>query len=188
MSAFTEVPRDELDHFVDAVTLAWIVPHAAPAAASLMPVVRDAEPGRLLGHLPKRHPATLALAASGRVQLLMLGPNGVVTSTVVGIADWAPTWNFVSASIEAELTLDDTLTERALAATVAHLDPDWDAAGLGPRHASLVARVIGFSAEIVAARPRFKLGQDERPEVRERIAAHFAETPLGAWIVRHAPD
>ena len=186
MSAFTDVPADAFDRFVDATALAWIVPHVAPASALLMPVVRDAQPGRLLGHLPKRHPAALALARNSRAQLLLLGPHGVVTSTVAGTADWAPTWNFVSASIEADLKLDDTLTERALEATVAHLDPAWNAAALGARHAKLMARVIGFSAEIVTAHPRFKLGQDEHPEVRARIAAHFAETPLGAWMARHA--
>lgn len=186
MSAFTDVSAEELDRFLDATALAWIVPHAAPATALLMPVVRDCEPGRLLGHLPKRHPATLALAQAGRAQFLLLGPHGVVTGTVAGIADWAPSWNFVSASIEADVRIDDALTEHALAATVERLDPAWDPAGLGARHATLVARVIGFSAEIVAARPRFKLGQDERRDVHARIAAHFAGTPLGAWMERDA--
>ena len=151
-----------------------------------MPVVRDAAPGRLLGHLPKRHPATRALSDAPRAQLLLLGPHGVVTGAVAGRADWAPTWNFVSASLEVDIRLDDGLTEQALAATTAHLDPAWDPAGLGPRHAALAARVIGFRAEVNAAHPRFKLGQDERPEVRARIAAHFAETPLGAWMDRDA--
>lgn len=188
MSAFTNVPNEELDRLVDAQALAWVVPHAAPASALLMPIVRDAEPGKLLGHLPKRHPATLALERDGRSQLLLLGPNAVVTSDIAGIADWAPTWNFVSASLEVDIRLDDALTEQALAATVAHLDPNWSAAGLGERHARLMAKVIGFRAEIVAARSRFKLGQDERPEVRARIAEHFADTPLGAWMERHAAD
>ncbi len=186
MSTFSDVSAGDLEAFVDATALAWIVPHAAPASALLMPVVRDVEPGRLLGHLPKRHPATLALARDGRAQLLLLGPNAVVTSAIAGIADWAPTWNFVSASMGVDVRIDDALTERALAATVAHLDPDWAPSGLGARHAKLVAQVIGFVADIVTARPRFKLGQDERPDVRARIAEHFADTPLGAWMERDA--
>lgn len=177
MSTFTEVTADEQNRLIDANALVWIVPHAAPTLALLMPIIRDGEPGRLLGHLPKRHPAALALAQDGRAQLLLLGPNAVVTSEVARIAAWAPTWNFVSASIEVDIRLDDALTTHVLAATVAHLDPAWDAAGLGARHAKMASQVIGFVADIVAAQPRFKLGQDERPEVRARIAEHFADTP-----------
>ena len=42
--------------------------------------------------------------------------------------------------------------------------------------------MIGFSATVRTAHPRFKLGQDERPEVRQGIAEHFAGTPLGDWL------
>ena len=83
---FAEVPQEALDRLIDAVTLGWIVPHAAPDAALLMPIVRDARPGRLLGHLPRRHPAATVLTESRRAQILFLGPNAHVPNDVVGVA------------------------------------------------------------------------------------------------------
>ena len=186
MSRFEPAPG-ELGRLIDAAPLAWIVPQAEPQAAILMPVVRERASERLLGHLPRRHRAAQALGAGGRAQLLFLGPHGFVSNDVAGVDDWAPTWNFAAASLEADIALDAALTDRALAATVAHLEPTWTAARMGPRYAALAAQVIGFSATIVTAHPRFKLGQDERPEVRARIIAAFAGTPLGEWMESAAP-
>jgi transcriptional regulator len=179
---FAEVPQEALDRLIDAVTLGWIVPHAAPDAALLMPIVRDARPGRLLGHLPRRHPAATVLTESRRAQILFLGPNAHVPNDVVGVADWAPTWNFVAASLDVDVQVDVALTDRALAATVAHLEEHWTVEELGARYASLAERVVGYEAVIREAKPRFKLGQDERPEVQARMAAAAAGTQLRTWL------
>jgi predicted FMN-binding regulatory protein PaiB len=182
MNGFAQASDDELACLIDETGLAWIVPHAAPELALLMPVVREMGQEALLGHLPKSHPAADALMRAGRAQLLFLGPNSVVTENIAGEPDWAPTWNFVAARLDVDIVVDDALTDEALAATVAHFDPEWRAAGLGPRYEVLKRRVIGFRATINVAAPRLKLGQDEKPAIRERIAAAFAGTPLGRWM------
>jgi len=185
VSLFEQVGASDLDRLIDQIPLAWIVPHAAPETALMMPLVRDGE-GRLLGHLPRRHPAVATLTAQGHAQLLFLGPNAYVSTATAGRDDWAPTWNFASARLAVDIVIDESLTAPALAKTVAHLETEWTTERLGPRYAELAARVIGFSATVRSAHPRFKLGQDERPEVREQIAKHFAGTPLGDWLAEAA--
>jgi transcriptional regulator len=48
--------------------------------------------------------------------------------------------------------------------------------------------VIGFRATIVEVAARFKLGQDERPEVLEDIVAGFTGTGLASWMQRFNAD
>lgn len=170
-----------VEHLIDTVTLTWIVPQSAPDLALLMPTVLDRGSGQILGHLPTRHPATAELKRRPRAQLLYLGPNDYVPNSVVGIDDWAPTWHFVSARLDMDMTVDDSLTDRALTATVAHLEESWTTARLGERYQKLAARVTGFAASVHQAHPKLRLGQDEAQEVRDRIDAGRADAPLARW-------
>ncbi len=176
--------EDALGAVIDAVTLGWIVPAAAPEHALLMPMVRDSAPGSVLGHLPLRHPATRALADAPRAELLFLGPNEYVSNAVVGVPGWAPTWHFVSARLDVDIELDDALTRSVLDATAAHLEPEWQVGFLGDRYAALATRIIGFRATIRSADARLRLGHDETEATRERIDAHRAGSPLAEWVRR----
>lgn len=193
MSAtFAQVSHDDLARLVAETPLAWIVPHAAPHSALLMPVLleRDGEgrPTSLLGHLPLGAPATNALASDARAGFLFLGPNRYIPPSMAGERDWAPTWNFVSARIEAAVGLAADLTREAVESLTNHLEgPDgWSPSELGPRYADLLARIVGFRASIAAISPRFKLGQDESTHVRQNIAEGLDGTPLGEWTGRSA--
>lgn len=171
--------------------LCWIVPHAYPAAAILMPVVIETDDGRptaLLGHLPRRAPATAALANDAKATFLFLGPNAYISPEAAGRRDWAPTWNFVSASVTATVGLDPALTSSSVEAIVGQMEGDdgWNPSGLGDRYDVLLSRITGFRAHIDRLAPRFKLGQDEVEGVRNRLIAETAGTALGAWMSEFA--
>ena len=183
---FTDVSDTDLDRFLAEMPLCWIVPHAAVEAAILMPVVasRDARGLSLLGHLPRRAPATEVLGADHRASFLFLGANGYISPAMAGRDDWAPTWNFVSARLAGEITINETLTREAVEAVVALMEGTvgWRMDAVAHRADDLLARVIGFRAEVSEAVPRFKLGQDEEPVTRRSIHAAYAGTALGEWL------
>ena len=44
-----------------------------------------------------------------------------------------------------------------------------------------------FEADVVRVRPRFKLGQDERPEIYADIVGHLGDPALVEWMNRANP-
>jgi transcriptional regulator len=193
MSArFADAGGADVARLITEAPLCWIVPHGDPAAAILMPVVLESdasgEPRSLLGHSPRKAPVYDALRGGGEATFLFLGANGYVSPAHAGTDDWAPTWNFVSAKTTGAVTLDEALTRPSVEAIVARMEgaQGWTIERLGARYDQLAARIIGFRAAIGRLTPRFKLGQDERPEVLANIRAAHAGTPLGEWMDRLA--
>lgn len=183
--AFGAVPSAELSRLIGAHPLAWIVAHAAPGLATPMPMLvecdAEGKPVTLLGHLPRAHPLVPALTADPAASFLFQGPHGYITPGWMSDKDWAPTWNFAVIAVEADVMFDASITDEALSRLVAHMEPQeggWTTDALGARYATLRDRVIGFRAMIRAVRPRFKLGQDERPAVREQIIDGLGNDPL----------
>lgn len=189
---FADVDAATLARLIAEYPLAWIVAGTRPELATPMPMLldRDArgQPRSLLGHLPRAHPLVAALEASPRAIFLFQGPHAYITPEWLSTNDWAPTWNFAVARIEADVAFDDRLTDEALARLVAHMERDraepWTTAALGPRYEALKRRVIGFTATIRAVAPRFKLGQDETPEHFREIVDGLGDHPLAAWMRR----
>lgn len=188
--AFGDVSPDDLARLIAAYPLAWIVAPGAPACATPMPLLLertgDGAPASLLGHLPNRHPLVAEFAARADALFLFQGPQGYITPEYLTDKDWAPTWNFAVAAIEARVTIDPALTEHALEALVGHMERDrtdpWATSLLGPRYADLRARVTGFRATITTWRARFKLGQDESAEVFDAIENGLGDSELAAWM------
>jgi transcriptional regulator len=183
---FTAVAENDVAQLIAQMPLCWIVPHGDPSAAILMPVVLESGHKSLLGHLPLRAPAADALRGNTRASFLFLGANGYVSPADAGLADWAPTWNFVSAKLIGTVSLDPGITREAVEAVVKLMEgPDgWNIGAIEHRYDTLAANIIGFRAAIENIIPRFKLGQDERPEVRSRIADALAGAPIGEWMRR----
>lgn len=187
MTGFAEVAPERLEDFISTHPLAWITPHAAPDAAILIPVIFDPDDaGRLIGHLPKRHAATAALGGKQAVTLLYLGPNGFIRPEWAAKPGWVPTWNFVSAKIHGQASLDDGLTRRAIAVLTRHMAErtasDWTIDNVGTRLDGLLSKIIGFTVAIERIVPRFKLGQDEDEAVLRRITAHLAGHSMLDWV------
>lgn len=185
MSAeFTAVGEDDVAQLIAQMPLCWIVPHGDPAAAILMPVVLEPGHKSILGHLPVRAPATDALRGNPQASFLFLGANGYVSPADAGIDDWAPTWNFVSAKLTGTIFLDAGLTREAVEAIVALMEGPggWNITAIEHRYDALAAGIIGFRGTIEKVSPRFKLGQDERPEVRSRSVNALADQEIGKWM------
>ncbi|MGD9810791.1 MAG: FMN-binding negative transcriptional regulator [Sphingobium sp.] len=193
-SPFEQWNDDDLADLIAANPLAWITPFADPAIATPMPVLLirndDGKPTGLLGHLPKRHPMVSVLTADQRALFLFQGPHSYISPAWIDTPDWAPTWNFAVARVEASVAFDDGLTDQALTHLVDHMEKmhpsGWTISGLGDRYNDLKARVIGFSATISSVTARFKLGQDERPEIFEQIVSGLGDDPLVQWMRRFA--
>jgi len=189
--AFTSVSLGEVARLIDEHPFAWIVARADPSLATPMPMLvetgADGAPVALVGHLPRAHTLVAALLGDPAATFLFQGPHGYITPAWLSDQDWAPTWNFAIATIDGDVTFDDVLTDAALAQLVAHMErgpKPWTTAAMGDRYAVLRSRVIGFRVAIGAIRPRFKLGQDEKPAVRDEILSGLGDVPMADWMRR----
>lgn len=194
MGGFTDVSGQDLARLLAQAPLCWIVPHANPGAAILMPVVAECDnagtPQSILGHLPKRSPAASVLANAPQASFLFLGPHAYVSPGTVGRDDWGPTWNFASARMEGEVLLDTALTRSAIDAIVRLMEGanGWTVDRMGERADQLIPRIIGFRASITSAHPRFKLGQDESSADHAKIRGQAGDSELGRWMDRFDRD
>ena len=150
-------------------------------------------PAALLGHFARRNPQVDVLRADPRACFLFVGPHGYVSPELVTTTkDWAPTWNYAFARIVADVVFDDDLSGEAIQRLVHKMErgrqEPWTTAEMGARYERLKAQVIGFRATIVEVDARFKLAQDERPEVLEDIVAGFGGSALASWMQRFNAD
>jgi transcriptional regulator len=189
--AFSDVSPADLARLIADHPLAWIVARGDPACATPMPLLlergADGAPLSLLGHLPKRHPLIATFAGNSAGLFLFQGPHGYITPEWLPDKDWAPTWNFAVATIEAEVTIDPALTDDALQRLVAHMERDraapWTVDALGDRYAKLREHVTGFRASITGWRARFKLGQDESDTGFAAIVDGLGDGDLARWMI-----
>lgn len=188
-SPFESCSHDQVRLLIDSHPLTWVIPVGGDAAAAArLPLLGDYAPDgslvRLVGHLSRRNPLLAALGPDRRAVALFAGPEGYVSPAQAGLADWGPTWNYAQVAVDCVLEVSDALTAPVLDRLVAAMEPDWRAEALGPRAAGMRAQIIGFHAAVTAVRPRFKLGQDERPEVFASILARHPNAELVAWMRR----
>jgi transcriptional regulator len=173
--------------------LAWVSAAGAQASlASLLPLLaeRDAE-GRvtaLIGHMARRNPLYAALSADPRALILFQGPQSYVSPDMAGDRAWVPTWIFAQLSIETELRFlpegGDAALEALVNAMEAGRAEPWAVAETGPRYRAMEQMIIAFRAEVRTLRGRFKLGQDETPDVLQKIVAHLSDPALVRWVRR----
>lgn len=173
--------------------LAWLLGSDGVAAeAAQLPLLGEfGASGKLetlLGHIPRRHALVSALQAKPAALVLFQGPQAYISPDQAGIRNWAPTWNFAQLSIEVDVEFLPAETGAALASLVDAMEagrPEpWSPAELGERYAMLEQRVVAFRAHVRKLVGRFKLGQDERGDVRESIIGSLGATPLASWMRR----
>jgi transcriptional regulator len=190
---FNQWTDNDIADLIGAYPLACIIPLGDDNPAILhMPVLleKDAEgkPMSLLGHLPRRSP--LAKDWPMRAMFIFHGPSRYISPHMAGRSNWAPTWNFITVSVVANIHTDDHLTEVALAQMIAHMERSqsepWSVEQLGERYESLKAAIIGFRARVDKVSARFKLGQDESTETFSQILANLDNEDLKSWMQRMA--
>jgi transcriptional regulator len=193
-------PQDLAD-LVRHQPLAWVCSQGPAGQLStplpLLPVF--APDGRLLaveGHFARVNPQVAALRAEPAATILWMGVQGYVSPSWMADRTQAPTWNYASAQLSVTLRFDDDpdavlrhlreLTDRQEAGRTRA----WAIDEMGPRLQQLAQRVIGFRAEVVDCRERYKLGQDERDDVFADIVAGLeaaGDDALVGWVRRFNP-
>jgi transcriptional regulator len=192
-SPFDTVPTRELVDLIEAYPLAWVVSHGGGGfGATPLPLMAETsatgEPVRLIGHFARSNPQVAAIERAPRALFLFLGPHGYISPSWVSNRAWAPTWNYAVIRIEADVRFVPERTDQVLENLVARMERGrsaaWSPCEMGERYERLRRGVVPFEAEVVSVRPRFKLGQDERPETYAEILAHLGDPELEAWMRR----
>ncbi|MGC5041431.1 FMN-binding negative transcriptional regulator [Streptomyces sp. DT190] len=135
----------------------------------------------LLGHMNRANPHWAALDTGTTILLTFTGPHAYVSPTVYDVTPAAPTWNFTSVHVHGVVerieSTEDTLA--VVQATVQAFEKDfgdsWDMAGSLEYFRRIVPGVGAFRVRVTKAEGMFKLSQEQRPEVRERVVRSFAE-------------
>jgi predicted FMN-binding regulatory protein PaiB len=126
-----------------------------------------------------------------RVLALFLGPHGYISPSWFADRTQAPTWNYATLQLTLDLELlegeaeVDHVIEDLVGAMEAGRPDAWGTSDMGSRYRRLVSGVIGFRAHIVSRRAKFKLGQDERPDVLADILEGLTGTgqhTLREWV------
>lgn len=178
---------------IEQYPLAWLLATGGDAReAAQLPLLGEFDDAgnltSLLGHIPRRHDLVPALQAKPWAMVLFQGPNSYISPDQAGLRNWAPTWNFAQLSIEVDVEFLDGETGAALSLLVdvmeAGREDPWRAEELGERYGILEQQVVAFRAHARRLVGRFKLGQDERADVRESIIGSLGATPLASWMRR----
>lgn len=192
-SVFEQWTAADVADLIASYPLASVAPRSAPAeVTALLPLIaeRDAEGrvSRLIGHMSRANPLCAALEADGRARILFQGPQGYISPAMAGIRDWAPTWNFAHARMDAEVVFEPAGIDAALDVLVRHMETGhetpWAISELGARAERLKTRIIAFSARPTRVSAVFKLGQDETPETLSHILRSLGDCDLARWMRR----
>jgi transcriptional regulator len=192
-SVFARYSNEDVRALVTDYPLAWILPLGGPTvAAGLLPLLGEYANGgslvALVGHMSRRNPLITALANDSRAAILFAGPQGYVSPSHAGIRDWGPTWNFAQLAIDCEVEILEDLTEEAIDRLVTAMEPAgpdaWRPVELGGRYPAMLGAIIGFRARVIEIKGRFKLGQDEEPDVLGSILSRHPDPALVDWMRR----
>ena len=178
MSGDSFQPRSDEDvpRLLREQPLGWLICGQGPTfRASALPFrPRLDSAGKLVGlwgHLARSNPQVALLRRDPRAEILFLGANGYISPSWMADRSQAPTWNYASVQFLTNIAFieDDAGLERVLRDLVGAMETGrpsaWSIEDMGARFARLAQRIIAFEANIIEARPRFKLGQDERRDV-----------------------
>ncbi|MDA5193987.1 FMN-binding negative transcriptional regulator [Govanella unica] len=194
-------PRSPSDarHLVSAFPLCWITSGAgAEFQATLLPLRPvagdDGSVVELIGHFARSNAQVAALRDDPRAVVLALGPQGYISPSWMEDRAQAPTWNYASAQFTVDIEFFENGAEIAahLQDLVGHMeqgrDKAWTVPEMGARYAELAKRIIGFRARVTATRAKFKLGQDERPDVYADIMEGLGAGQLVDWMQAFNPE
>jgi transcriptional regulator len=188
-SPFERASPGQIRLLVDSCPLAWVIAGGGEEA-SLLPLIGVYDQhGRLvelIGHFARSNPLHAALLDDPRALILFTGPQGYISPALAGRRDWGPTWNYAQLQIRAEISVEPELTPAAIELLAGRLEQDqadpWRPAELGPRYGQLMTHIVAFRARVTRVRPRFKLGQDEAPDILQTILSGLPDPELARWM------
>jgi transcriptional regulator len=161
----------------------------APHATHLPVITRPGsvfEPGGvLLGHLNRANPHWSALVDGGPALLVFTGPHGYVSPCVYATSPAAPTWDFTAVHVRGSIhpIVDRSGTIAVIQATVrtfeSRLGQNWDMTTSYRYFNEILPGVGAFQFEITEIDAMFKLSQEQRPELRQRVLRSFRTSSTG---------
>jgi transcriptional regulator len=181
--------HDAVRMLVEHAPLAWVLASDGYTGSQL-PLLGEYGPSGeligLIGHFAMANPLAAAFAANPLATILFNGPQGYVSPRVAGKSNWAPTWNHAHLRIRASVKIDPHFTQIAVSMLVdwmeaSNLQP-WTERELNERYGMLMGRIVGFKAQILDLNARFKLAQDEHPDVLSSILEHHPDEALAQWM------
>jgi transcriptional regulator len=178
MTSDVYAPRSPADvaDLILAHPLAWVTSSGADGPrATLLPVVPifgdDGALVRLDGHFARRNPQLDQVRCAPTGLFLFSGPNAYVSPSWFHDRSQAPTWNYASVQVLAKLSWyeDEAGLEAHLRDLIGQNEAGrpnaWTLDEMGERFRRIVRGIVGFHAEVIEVRARFKMGQDERDDV-----------------------
>lgn len=196
-SPFAQWTDQDIIDLVEQFPLAWVVSGKSGFSATPLPILVEVDqaggPSSLVGHFAKTNPQVERIRTEPRTLFLFTGPHGYVSPELVTTTrNWGPTWNYATARIIADVQFDESFNDEALERLVGKMEErrrmPWTRAELGPRYERMKRAIIAFRAPIVSVEARFKLGQDERPEVLSDLLTGFGDSDLANWMRRFNAD
>ncbi|HST45075.1 MAG TPA: FMN-binding negative transcriptional regulator [Luteimonas sp.] len=165
--------QDDVVRLLGASPFAWLVSAGGDDAAFTPLPLRagfdaDGRLDALLGHMARRNPHVARLRRDPVAQALVMGPHAYMSPGWLDDRTRAPTWNYAAAvfDLRVEVLEDDASIRAELDALVATMEAGrerpWRLDEMGGRYARIAPGVSALYMRIVAVRPTFKLGQDER--------------------------
>ncbi|WP_260333404.1 FMN-binding negative transcriptional regulator [Streptomyces beigongshangae] len=134
----------------------------------------------LLGHMNRANPHWAALDTGTVILLTFTGPHAYVSPAVYGVTPAAPTWNFTSVHVHGVVerinSTEDTLgvVQATVRAFEKEFGEGWDMSESVDYFRKIVPGVGAFRVRVTKAEGMFKLSQEQRSEVRERVVRSFA--------------
>ncbi|MFF8919308.1 FMN-binding negative transcriptional regulator [Streptomyces sp. NPDC015032] len=159
--------------------------------ATHLPVIRDPQTpdewsddlsgATLLGHMNRANPHWKALESGTVALLTFTGPHAYVSPTVYRTTPAAPTWNFTAVHVHGvveqiestEETLD--VVQSTVRAFEGEFGADWDMSDSVDYFRKIVPAVGAFRFTVSRAEGMFKLSQEQKPEIRERVQQSFTQ-------------
>jgi acetyl esterase len=182
--------------------LAWVLSGGGgDIFATQVPLVvevgADGAAVKVLGHLARRNPQAAALQQDGRATALFTGPHGYISPSWFRDRTQAPTWNVTTVKVRLHVTVDDSsqCADIVLARLVEQMERGrpraWNIADMGARYAQLRRGIVGFYGKVLDVDVKFKLGQNERPDVlADQVAGLETDGrgDLASWVREHNRD
>ncbi|HZH44202.1 MAG TPA: FMN-binding negative transcriptional regulator [Lysobacter sp.] len=180
-------PQAEIDALISRHPLALLVTAGARGFdASPLPLLLERDSSgtaALLGHFARGNPQIEVLEAQPEAMAFFLGPHGYISPSWLTDRTQAPTWNFCAVQMHVRVRIDRSpdAAREAVDRLTAHMEAGrpnaWSPADMGERYAKLLPAVVAFRAEVIAMQAKFKLGQNERPDVLAEILAATSDAP-----------
>jgi transcriptional regulator len=158
---------------------------------------RSGDEAWLVGHFARANPQVELLRQRPRALAVFMGAQGYVSPSWMRDRTQAPTWNYETVHFDVDVGFDEGESQphAALERLVAHMERDrpqaWSSHDMGARYAQLAEAVVAFRARILATHAKFKLGQNERPDVYADILdglSRTAQPALRAAMERANPS